>query len=144
MLSQALFSPSDFLITGNLSASHTADASPDTSFMTAESSNKPDFSEYLAALDKESAAADSHYVRDETPAAAESTSGTDEEESVVAAESAAGEIRQTAPFDAGKAGGEEAAPAPSPAENGMGRAMKAADGTMEALPGAAGGESGVA
>ena len=143
-MSQALFSPSDFLITGNPSVSYTGYAISDAPCVTAESSNKPDFSEYLAALDKEAAAADSRYVRDEPPAAAESTSGADEEESVVAAESAAGNIRQAAPFDAGKAGGEEAAPAPSPTESGRGRAMKAADGTMEALPGAAGGESGVA
>ncbi|MDR2444418.1 MAG: flagellar hook-length control protein FliK [Spirochaetaceae bacterium] len=105
--------------------------------MTAESSNKPDFSEYLATLDEKAVAMDSHAVSDESSATAESTAGTDEDKTLTAAESAAGGVfpapSMGAPIDGGKADGEEAAPA----ESGRGMNVESADGTTEALSGAA-------
>jgi flagellar hook-length control protein FliK len=92
VLTEALFSPSDFLAV----TSYTADLVTDTPYITAEPSNHPKFSEYLAALEEQTAAGNVPPVRDEAPAAVEDSYETEEEEALIAAESAAAENRLAA------------------------------------------------
>ncbi|MDR2096917.1 MAG: flagellar hook-length control protein FliK [Spirochaetaceae bacterium] len=102
-MSQALFSPSDFLAAANTSVlpvSYTAD----TSFTTAEAPDSPKFSEYLAALDETAGNESTTVIQDETAAAAETSSGTDDEETSVSEESAAGESYLTLPETGGGGG----------------------------------------
>jgi hypothetical protein len=73
VVSTALFNPSDFLIAGNTAASYTAEAVPAAPYVVAASSNKPEFSEYLAALDEPAEG-------ETSPSAAAESAAADEED----------------------------------------------------------------
>ena len=107
MLSQALFSPSDFLIAGNPSALYTGYVVTDAPCVTAESPGKPNFSEYLAALDKKAESVNDPPPRD-TESVAAVESGADEEEKAAAVESANAEKRYLAAFKSGGAARDDA------------------------------------
>ncbi|MDR2343620.1 MAG: flagellar hook-length control protein FliK [Spirochaetaceae bacterium] len=86
-MSQALFCPSDFLTSGNAPASYTADTYTDRSCTTAESAEKPEFSEYLAALDEKAGIGGEAPDTDEAAAAPENETVPEEALTVVAVES---------------------------------------------------------